>query len=78
MSFRMEEEEQIVFPVEGMRLEDARVAIDKKSKALDRIVEVVSGNAPHASSAPTTRIIAYWMNVVNGVLRLFRRERSRK
>lgn len=49
-----------------------------KVEALDRIVEVVSGNAPHASSAPTTRIVAYWMNAVNGVLRLFCRQRSRK
>lgn len=93
------EEEQIVFPIEGMRLEDARVAIDKlrnipfindawitvkeskqhghhiysvesiKVEALDRIVEVVSGNTPHASSALTINILSYLIRKVNGLMR---------
>ena len=41
-----------------------------KLEALDRIVEVVSGNTPHASSAPTRRIIAGFRSCVNAVWRL--------
>ena len=45
-----------VYSVEAIKLE-----------ALDRIVEVVSGNTPHASSAPTRGIIAFFSSCVNAV-----------
>ena len=38
-----------------------------KLEALDRIVEVVSGNTPHASSAPTRGIIATLGRFIKGV-----------
>ena len=38
-----------------------------KLEALDRIVEVVSGNTPHASSAPTRGIIATLVRFIKGV-----------
>ena len=38
-----------------------------KLEALDRIVEVVSGNTPHASSAPTRGIVAFFSSCVNAV-----------
>ena len=38
-----------------------------KLEALDRIVEVVSGNTPHASSASTRGILAFFSSCVNAV-----------
>ena len=38
-----------------------------KLEALDRIVEVVSGNTPHASSAPTRSMVAFFSSCVNAV-----------
>ena len=52
-------------PANGVSLAEARVAIERlrgvafmKLEALERKVEVVSGYAPHASSASTPAIIA--------------------
>ena len=52
-------------PANGVNLAEARVAIERlrgvalmKLEALERKVEVVSGYAPHASSASTQGIIA--------------------
>ena len=47
-----------------------------KVEALDRIVEVVSGNTPHASSAPMSRIVAYLCAIVNGVVDYIRGNRN--
>lgn len=47
-----------------------------KVEALDRIVEVVSGDTPHASSALTQRIVSYLCAIVNGVIAYIRRNRK--
>ena len=51
-----------VYSVEAIKLE-----------ALDRIVEVVSGNTPHASSASTPNMVAFFSSCVNAVGKLFTR-----
>ena len=52
-----------------MYLEENRVAKGKNMEklALDRKVEVVSGNTPHASSASTPTIIAKVFSSIKGV-----------
>ena len=56
--------EVIRFPAAGLPLADAREAI--KLETLDRIVEVVSGNTPHASSVPLRQMIAKAGEAVKG------------
>ena len=56
--------EVISFPEAGLSLADAREAI--KLETLDRIVEVVSGNTPHASSVPLQKMIAKAGDAVKG------------
>ena len=48
-----------------------------KLEALDRIVEVVSGNTPHASSAPTRGMVAFFSSCVNAVFGKISIHRSR-
>ena len=45
----------------------ARLSSSAKTEALDRKVEVVSGNTPHASSASTPTIIAKVFSSIKGV-----------
>ena len=74
----------IQLPPNGASLAEARAAIDRlrgksfviysveaiKLETLDRKVEVVSGNAPHASSVSTFGIIA---NTLMHIKRAFRK-----
>ena len=68
----------IILPPEGVTLDGARASIGRhghhiysveaiKLEALDRKVEVVSGNTPHASSASTPAIIAKVLSSIKGV-----------
>ena len=48
----------------------ARLSSIANTEALDRKVEVVSGNTPHASSASTPNILAKALSFIKGVYRL--------
>ena len=61
----------VELPELGVERSVAQAVVDalrgKTIEALDRIVEVVSGNTPHASSAPTRGIVAFFSSCVNAV-----------